>query len=68
MEINRFQLNPSCTNERGEGEYCVEGGGEEEGERERERAGRVLLLVQRLTDSALKFQERKMCRAARPTR
>ena len=27
----------------GEGEYCVKGGGEEEGERERERAGRVRL-------------------------
>ena len=34
---------PSRTNERGEGEYCVKGGGEEEGERERERAGRVRL-------------------------
>ncbi len=29
---------PSRTNERGEEGYCVKGGGEEEGERERERA------------------------------
>ena len=32
---------PSGTNERGGEGYCVKGGGEEEGERERERAGRV---------------------------
>ena len=36
-------VGPSRTNERwGEG-YCVQGGGEEEGERERECAGRVRL-------------------------
>ena len=34
---------PSRTNERGGEGYCVKGGGEEEGERERERAGRVRL-------------------------
>ena len=34
---------PSRTNERGDEGYCVKGGGEEEGERERERAGRVRL-------------------------
>ncbi len=34
---------PSRTNESGEEGYCVKGGGEEEGERERERAGRVRL-------------------------
>ncbi len=32
---------PSRTNECGGEGYCVKGGGEEEGERERERAGRV---------------------------
>ncbi len=32
---------PSCTSELGGEGYCVKGGGEEEGERERERAGRV---------------------------
>ena len=31
---------PLRTNERGGEGYCVKGGGEEEGERERERAGR----------------------------
>ena len=34
---------PSRTNERGGEGYCVKGGGGEEGERERERAGRVRL-------------------------
>ena len=34
---------PSRTNERGDEGYCVKGGGEEVGERERERAGRVRL-------------------------
>ena len=34
---------PSRTNERGGEGYCVKGGGEEEGERERECAGRVRL-------------------------
>ena len=34
---------PSRTNERGREGYCVKGGGEEDGERERERAGRVRL-------------------------
>ncbi len=34
---------PSRTNERGGERYCVKGGGEEEGEREKERAGRVRL-------------------------
>ena len=32
---------PSCTNEGGGEGYCVKGGGGEEGERERDRAGRV---------------------------
>jgi hypothetical protein len=34
---------PSRTNERGGEGYCVKGGGEGAGERERERAGRVRL-------------------------
>ena len=34
---------PSRTSERGGEGYCVKGGGEEEGEHERERAGRVRL-------------------------
>jgi hypothetical protein len=34
---------PKKTNERGGEGYCVKGGGGEEGERERERAGRVQL-------------------------
>jgi hypothetical protein len=34
---------PSRTSERGGEGYCVKGGGGEEGERERERAGRVRL-------------------------
>ena len=38
-----FVVCPSRTNERGEEGYCVKGGGEEEGERERERVGRVRL-------------------------
>ena len=36
-------VGPSRTNERGGEGYCVKGGGGEDGERERERAGRVRL-------------------------
>jgi hypothetical protein len=57
---------PSRTNERGGEGYCVKEGGGEEGERERERAGRVRLhyvqpWILRLTRNADAFA------ATRPT-